>query len=66
MPFSTELAAANVELMIDGANERLASALSRDAKTTSEGELTLVGTRGVENVGAPLVREPSESEGKTR
>jgi len=38
----------------------------RSANATSEGELTRVGTCGVENVGAPEVRVTSESLGKTR
>src|SRR6185369_6017821 len=33
---------------------------------TSDGELTLVGTFGVENTGGPLVRPTLESAGKTR
>src|SRR5215475_14978977 len=36
------------------------------ATSTSDGELTRVGTLGVENVGGPLVRFTSESAGKTR
>jgi len=40
---------------------RLASGIS-----TSAGELTLVGTWLVENVGGPLVRPTLESAGKTR
>jgi hypothetical protein len=39
---------------------------SRSSNATSEGEFTLVGTFGVENVGDPLVRVTSESLGKTR
>src|SRR5215471_19386440 len=38
----------------------------RSSNATSDGELTLVGTFGVENVGGPLVRFTSESAGKTR
>src|SRR5215472_13675024 len=38
----------------------------RSSSATSDGELTLVGTFGVENVGGPLVRFTSESAGKTR
>src|SRR5262249_32015953 len=37
----------------------------RESNATSDGELTLVGTFGVENVGGPLVRVTSESSGKT-
>src|SRR5215467_6365028 len=40
--------------------------VSRSSNSTSEGELTLVGTWGVEKVGRPLVRPMSESLGKTR
>ncbi len=39
---------------------------SRLSNATSDGELTLVGTFGVEKVGGPLVRFTSESAGKTR
>jgi hypothetical protein len=42
------------------------AAESRLRSATSDGELTLVGTFGVENVGGPLVRLTSESLGKTR
>jgi hypothetical protein len=38
----------------------------RSSNATSEGELTLVGTFCVENVGGPLVRPTLESAGKTR
>jgi hypothetical protein len=38
----------------------------RWSSATSDGELTLVGTFGVENVGGPLVRPWLESAGKTR
>src|SRR5262249_7978270 len=38
----------------------------RSSSATSDGELTLVGTFGVENVGGPLVRPTLESAGKTR
>src|SRR5262249_29171945 len=38
----------------------------RSSSATSDGELTLVGTFGVENVGGPLVRFTLESAGKTR
>jgi hypothetical protein len=38
---------------------------ARLSNATSEGELTLVGTWFVENVGGPLVRPTSESLGKT-
>src|SRR5437868_9931 len=38
----------------------------RSSSATSDGELTLVGTFAVENVGDPLVRPTSESAGKTR
>src|SRR6266446_10899998 len=38
----------------------------RSSSATSDGELTLVGTFGVENVGGPLVRPWLESAGKTR
>src|SRR5215471_6659178 len=38
----------------------------RSSSATSDGELTLVGTFVVENVGGPLVRTTSESAGKTR
>src|SRR5262245_34992603 len=38
----------------------------RSVTSTSDGELTRVGTFGVENVGGPLVRPTSESAGKTR
>jgi hypothetical protein len=38
----------------------------RSSSATSDGELTLVGTFGVENVGGPLVRFTFESAGKTR
>src|SRR5215467_2766714 len=38
---------------------------SRLSNATSEGELTLVGTFGVENVGGPLVRPTLEPSGKT-
>jgi hypothetical protein len=40
--------------------------ISRSRNATSDGEFTLVGTLGVENVGGPLVRFTSESAGKTR
>src|SRR5262249_29617927 len=38
----------------------------RSSSATSDGEFTLVGTFGVENVGGPLVRFTLESAGKTR
>src|SRR5580704_8934919 len=38
----------------------------RSVTSTSDGELTRVGTLGVENVGGPLVRPTLESAGKTR
>ena len=39
---------------------------SREPNATSDGELTRVGTCGVENVGGPSVRPTSESFGNTR
>src|SRR5215467_12400690 len=52
----------------EGVNDRLPGGglVSRSSNSTSEGELTLVGTWGVEKVGGPLVRPTSESLGKTR
>ena len=40
---------------------KLPATLSRSSKATSDGELTRVGTLGVENFGSPLVRLTSES-----
>lgn len=39
--------------------------LSRSSSSTSDGELTRVGTCGVENTGGPLVRPTSERFGNT-
>jgi len=39
---------------------------SRDNSATPEGEFTLVGTCGVENVGGPLVLPTSDRSGNTR
>ena len=52
--------------MIPGVNVRLCAAALRSSNSTSEGELTRVGTCGVLNVGGPDVRPTSESLGKTR
>src|SRR5690348_6987885 len=45
---------------------RLPLAESRSSNSTSDGELTRVGTCDVENVGGPLVRPTSERAGNTR
>ncbi len=58
MPFSTELLVVNEGVTIAATDSSSAALLERDAKATSEGELTRVGTFAV--------RVVSESFGKTR
>ena len=65
-PLRTELFAVKLELMIPDVNVRLPAEALRSPNSTSEGELTRVGTCGVLNVGGPEVRPTSESMGKTR
>jgi hypothetical protein len=66
IPRSTELAAVKVASRTLAVNARFAAAESRSSNSTSEGELTRVGTWDVLKVGDPDVRPASESFGKTR
>src|SRR5947207_15720671 len=66
-PGCTELSAVKVpRLVVVSVRLPGEGLVSRSSNSTSEGELTLVGTWSVEKVGGPLVRETSESFGKTR
>jgi hypothetical protein len=65
-PGKTELRTLNVLLGKVGWTMRFSEAVSRSSNSTSDGELTRVGTFGVEKNGGPLVRLTSESAAKTR
>ena len=65
-PGCTELLAVKVAASSVVVNRSPSLAASASRNATSEGELTRVGTCGVENVGGPLVRPTSESLGNTR
>src|SRR6516164_9826965 len=65
-PGWTLLDAVKIALRTELLNVNPPAALSRLSKATSEGELTRVGTSGVEKSGDPDVRGTLESLGKTR
>src|ERR1700746_1908705 len=63
-PGKTELAAVKEPKSLVW-NVRLPLAVSRESSSTSDGELTPVGTCGVQKVGGPLVRPTFERFGNT-
>src|SRR5262245_17008883 len=65
-PGLTLLFAVKVDCRTTGTKLSEPSEDLRSSSASSDGELTLVGTFGVENVGGPLVRPTLESAGKTR
>jgi len=61
----TELAAVKLEFKTWVERLRLPADVLRSSNSTSDGELSRVGTSGVENVGGPLVRPTFERFGNT-